>query len=184
MRFMKRNIIWYSVRNTGKRSSMVANPNKQELKSLAERFIKEQNTVTLATARLEIPWAAAVYYVNREFTLYFFSDPASRHIGESLKSGQASAAISVPASTWQEIQGVQASGIVSSIPPGLESIKVLRAYLKKYPFTREFFDSNQDLNLPAIMDRFKVRLYRFQPSLLYYLDNRIRFGFRGRVELS
>lgn len=157
---------------------------KLDLKGLTEGLIREQSTLTLATAQGDTPWAAAVYYVNREFTLYFFSDPASRHIQESLRSGQASGAISVPASTWKEIRGVQASGIISLVPPGLESIQSLRAYLKKYPFTKEFFDSNQELNLSAIMNRFKVRLYRFQPSVLYYLDNHIRFGFRERVELA
>ena len=159
-------------------------PDGQELKDLAKRLIAEQNTLTLATALQNIPWAAAVYYVNREFTLYFFSDPASRHIRESMNSGQASAAISVPASTWKEIRGIQASGVVSAVSPGLESINALRAYLKKYPFTKEFFDSNQDINLDAIVKKFKVRLYRFQPTLLYYMDNGIRFGFRKNVELS
>ena len=158
-------------------------PDKRDLRSLAERLISEQSTLTIATAEGDTPWAAAVYYVNRGFNLYFFSDPSSRHIKESLSSGQASGAISVPASTWQEIRGIQASGIISLVPPGLESIQSLRAYLKKYPFTKEFFDSDQELNLSAIMNRFKVRLYRFQPSILYYLDNHIRFGFRERVEL-
>ena len=155
----------------------------ENLKTLAENLIIEQSTLTLATAREDIPWAAAVYYVNRGFTLYFFSDPASRHIQESLKSGQVSGAISVPASSWQDIRGVQASGKISQVPPGLESIQILRAYLRKYPFTKDFFDSEATLNLDAIVDKFKVRLYRFQPSLLYYLDNSIRFGFREPVKI-
>jgi uncharacterized protein YhbP (UPF0306 family) len=159
-------------------------PDKPDLKSLAERLIEEQSTLTIATADGDTPWAAAVYYANRGFTLYFFSDPASRHIQEALKSGQASGAISVPASTWKEIRGVQTFGTISLVPPGLESIQSLRAYLKKYPFTKDFFESNQELNLSAIMNRFKVRLYRFQPSVLHYLDNHIRFGFRERVELE
>jgi hypothetical protein len=155
-----------------------------DLKSLTERLLTEQSTLTLATALADKPWAAAVYYVSRGFTLYFFSDPASRHIQESLKSSQASGAISVPASTWKEIRGIQTSGTISLVPPGMESIQSLRAYLKKYPFTKDFFNSKQELNLSAIMNRFKVRLYRFQPSVLYYLDNHIRFGFRERVELE
>jgi uncharacterized protein YhbP (UPF0306 family) len=155
-----------------------------DLKSLTERLLTEQSTLTLATAQADKPWAAAVYYVSRGFTLYFFSDPASRHIQESLKSSQASGAISVPASTWKEIRGIQTSGTISLVAPGMESIQSLRAYLKKYPFTKDFFNSKQELNLSAIMNRFKVRLYRFQPSVLYYLDNHIRFGFRERVELE
>lgn len=157
---------------------------KRDLKRLAEKLISEQSTLTIATAHGNISWAAAVYYVNRGFNLYFFSDPSSRHIQESLSSGQASGAISVPASTWQDIRGIQTSGIINLVPPGLESIQSLRAYLKKYPFTRDFFDSDQALSLSAIMKRFKVRLYRFQPSIMYYLDNHIRFGFKERVELA
>jgi len=157
---------------------------KEDLIARAKNLIFEQSTLTLATARKDIPWAAAVYYVSRGFTLYFFSDPASRHIQESLKSGQVSGAISVPASSWQDIRGIQASGKITLVSSGLESIQVLRAYLKKYPFTKDFFESKEKLNLDAIVSRFKVRLYRFQPSLLYYLDNSIRFGFRECVEIS
>ena len=49
---------------------------KEELIARAKNLIFEQSTLTLATARKDIPWAAAVYYVSRGFTLYFFSDPA------------------------------------------------------------------------------------------------------------
>ena len=158
-------------------------PSDQELKRLAEDLIMGQNTMTLATAQNNTAWAAPVYYVSIEFKLYFFSDPTSRHIQESMKSDQASAAIFYPASTWQEIRGVQMSGNIRSISLGLESLKALRAYLKKFPFTKEFFDSNQQMNLDAFVKRFRVKLYRFQPILLYYLDNQIRFGFRERVPL-
>ena len=158
-------------------------PSDSELKRLAEDLIMGQNTMTLATARNSIAWAAPVYYASIEFKLYFFSDPASRHIQECMESGQASAAIFFPASTWQEIRGVQMSGNIRSISVGLESLKVLQAYLKKFSFTKEFFDSSQEMNLDAFVKRFRVKLYRFQPILLYYLDNKIRFGFRERVSL-
>ena len=85
-------------------------PSDQELKRLAEDLIVGQNTMTLATAQYNTAWAAPVYYVSIEFKLYFFSDPTSRHIQESMESDQASAAIFSPASTWQEIRGVQMSG--------------------------------------------------------------------------
>ena len=158
-------------------------PSDQELKRLAEDLIVGQNTMTLATAQYNTAWAAPVYYVSIEFKLYFFSDPTSRHIQESMESDQASAAIFSPASTWQEIRGVQMSGNIRWISAGLESLKVLHAYLKKFSFTKEFFDSNQEMNLDAFVKRFRVRLYRFQPILIYYLDNQIRFGFRERVSL-
>ena len=160
------------------------NPTEQELKTLAEDVIKAQSAMTLATARENIPWAAPVYYAYLKYCFYFFSDPASRHIQESLAGNQASSAIYAPASTWQEIRGIQMSGSVENISPGLEAIEAVRAYLKKFSFTKEFFSSGQALDLSAFTSRFRVKLYRFKPSLIYYMDNSIRFGFREKITIA
>jgi uncharacterized protein YhbP (UPF0306 family) len=158
-------------------------PDEQGLRKLAEELIAAQNTVTLATAKDDVPWAAPVYYVNLEFIFYFFSDPDSRHIRESLQARRAAGAIFHQASTWREIRGIQMTGEIAHVSPGWEALKALRAYLKKFPFTEEFFERHQELDLEAFAKRFRVRLYRFQPMLLYYMDNRIRFSFREKVTL-
>jgi hypothetical protein len=158
-------------------------PNEQELRKLAEELIAGQNTVTLATAINDIPWAAPVYYVNLGFAFYLFSDPESRHIRESLETKHAAGAIFHQASTWKEIRGIQMTGEITQVSPGWEALKAVRAYLQKFPFTEEFFDRHQELDLEAFAKRFRVRLYRFQPTILYYMDNRIRFSFREKVPL-
>jgi uncharacterized protein YhbP (UPF0306 family) len=169
-------------KDTGKKGR-IKPPSGSELKQLAEGLIRDQNTVTLATASENTPWAASVYYSNMGFTLYFFSDPASRHIQEALKSKQVAGAIFHPASTWREIRGIQTTGLIQPLSPGIEALRALRTYLRKFPFTEDFFDSGQKMDLAGFAERFKVRFYRFQPTLLYYLDNRIRFSFRERVPL-
>ena len=58
-----------------------------------------------------------------------------------------------------------------------------RAYLKKFPFTKEFFISDQELDLNAFAKRFKVKIYKFKPDLVYYLDNGLRFGFKEKIIL-
>ena len=158
-------------------------PTGEELRVLADHLIGEQNTMTLATALREKAWAAPVYYVHLGFKFYFFSDPRSQHIREALESKQASAAIFAQGSTWKEIRGIQMSGEIRPLSPGVESLRGLRAYLRKFPFTREFFDSPRKLDLAAFAERFRVRLYRFQPHLLYYMDNSIRFSYREKVPL-
>jgi len=158
-------------------------PGQQELRKLAEQLIREQNTMTLSTAVKDVAWAAPVYYANLAFTFYFFSDPGSRHIQEALASRQAAAAIFHQSSTWREIRGIQMSGSLHPLSLGLESVRALRAYLKKFPFAQEFFVSGEKLDLDGFAKRFRVRLYRFQPDLFYYMDNRIRFSFRERIEL-
>jgi len=155
--------------------------NDQELKQLARDLIEKQSTMSLATAHGDVAWAAPTYYVFHKSCFYFFSDPHSRHIQESLASGQASSSIHDVVSTWQEIRGIQMSGSIQHVPAGLEALGAVRAYLKKFSFAKEFFDSSQKLDLMAFTKRFRVRLYKFKPDLIYYLDNAIRFGFREKI---
>jgi hypothetical protein len=158
-------------------------PSQEELRKLTEELLKEQSTMTLCTAAKDVAWAAPVYYANLQFLFYFFSDPASRHMQEALASRQAAAAVFHQSSTWKEIRGIQMTGDIQPLSPGLESVRALRAYLKKFPFTMEFFGSGEKLDLDGFSKRFRVRFYRFRPDVLYYMDNRIRFSFREEIEL-
>ena len=158
-------------------------PDQKQLKTLAKGLIDEQSTMTLATCRESVAWAAPVYYVFLKSAFYFFSDPESRHIVEALESGQASGAIHGFASGWQEIRGIQMTGRIETLSMGLESAEVIRVYLKKFQFTKNLFSSGVALNLDSFTSRFRVKLYRFKPTLIYYLDNSFRFGFRERVML-
>lgn len=159
-------------------------PDAGELRKLAEELIGEETTMTIATAHDNTPWAAPVYYVYRKSNFYFFSDPSSRHIQEAMMGEKASAAIFHQANTWQEIRGIQMSGSIIHVAPGLEAIRAIHAYLQKFPFTRDFFDSAHQVDLDAFVKKFKVRLYAFRPTLLYYQDNRIRFSFREKITLG
>jgi uncharacterized protein YhbP (UPF0306 family) len=159
-------------------------PDDGELRRLAEELISQQTTMTVSTAHENAPWAAPVYYAHRKFRFYFFSDPSSRHISEALESGKAAAAIFHQASTWKEIRGIQMSGSIIHMHPGLDAIRAIRIYLRKFPFTRDFFDPSLQIDLDAFTKRFKVRLYAFVPTLLYYQDNRIQFSFREKIRLE
>ena len=166
-----------------KTSDTKKTPTSRELTAMARQLVAEQNTLTLATAEGNTAWAAPVYYVFEKSTFYFLSGPNSRHITEALQNGQASGAVHAAASTWKEIKGLQMTGRIRAVKPGLEAVKVLRAYLKKYPFTTDFFKGNVTLDLDTFAERFGVKLYGFIPSLVYYLDNQIRFAFREKVTL-
>ena len=158
-------------------------PAPQHLLEMAKDLIREQRTMTLATCRENVAWAAPVYYIFTRSGFYFFSDPASRHIVEALESGQASGAIHGNAAGWREIRGIQMTGSIDVLSMGLESAEAIGIYLKKFQFTKDFFSSGGTLNLEAFTARFRVRLYKFNPTLVYYLDNSLRFGFRERVIL-
>ena len=156
---------------------------QRELKGRAMRLVEGQTTMTLATATGDKAWAAPVYFVFVNSAFYFLSAPASRHVKEALQSKQASSAIYASASTWREIRGLQMTGYIQVVDAGLEAIQVLRKYLKKFPFTGDFFKKKATPDIETFADRFGVKLYRFIPTLAYYLDNQVRFAFKAEVKL-
>ena len=156
---------------------------QDDLKKMALDLIDRISTLTLATAGGGGVWSAPVYYVYQNSLFFFFSKPDSRHITEALATGSAAASIHAYADSWQRIQGIQMSGAVKKAGLDLNSIKAVRAYLKKFPFTKEFFKDDDGMNIEDFYNRFKVHLYYFEPGLVYYQDNQIRFGFREAVEL-
>jgi uncharacterized protein len=161
----------------------LAQPDPQHLETLAERFVGENSVMVLATADDRQPWAAAVYYVYHRNDFCFFSAPDARHIQQAQASQKAAAAIFAYGTTWQQIRGIQMSGRIERISPGPAAARVIAEYLRKFSFSLDFFTSGTEVSLEAFTSRFKVHLYRFQPSEIYYLDNSIRFGFRQRVFL-
>jgi len=159
-------------------------PDRGELGRLALDLINRVSTMTLATSGPNTTWAAPVYYVYQDGKFFVFSKPDSRHIGEALAAGFAAAAIHAPAESWQHIRGLQMSGVIRKSGIDLKAISAVQAYLKKFPFTRDFFKDNQPADLNGFIARFKVSLYHFTPDRVYYQDNQIRFGFRAEICLE
>lgn len=147
-------------------------------------LINSQTTMTLATSDGRSAWAAPVYYVYVRCAFYFFSDPGSRHIQEGLTTGASSAAIHAPSTEWRDICGVQMSGSIERISLGREAASAFGAYLKKYPFCKEFFSPGSVLSLETFSGQFRAKLYKFVPDRVYYQDNRIKFGHRELVDLA
>ena len=155
----------------------------EQVAKRAVDLINSQNTMTLATADGESAWAAPVYYVYDGGAFYFFSDPESRHIQEGLSDSESSAAIHAPSIEWRDICGIQMSGKIKRVPLGREAATAFGAYLKKYPFCKEFFSPGSVLNLETFSGQFKAKLYKFTPQQVFYQDNRLQFGHREAVEL-
>ena len=137
----------------GRGTPAAAQPHKarseMDYESLALGLIEEQHIMTLATAGEGGPWAAPVYYAFLESAFYFFSDPSSRHIEESLLVRRASAAIFSQVFGWRDIRGIQMSGAVEPVAPGPVALRAIGSYLKKFPFTMDFFNPSGPIDLEA-----------------------------------
>ncbi|WP_319408636.1 pyridoxamine 5'-phosphate oxidase family protein [uncultured Desulfosarcina sp.] len=154
----------------------------EDWQQAARSLIQSESTLTLATAGESGPWSVPVYYVYLDNRFYFFSSPQSRHILQTMASGEAAASLFHQADSWQSIRGIQMKGTVDRIHSMGLSIKTIALYLKRFPFTREFFADDPNPDLDAFFSRFKARLYAFDPAEVYYIDNRFGFGTRQRID--
>jgi uncharacterized protein YhbP (UPF0306 family) len=154
----------------------------QNLVQRAKRLLREQFTMTLATAHGDAPWAASVYYIHRKKSQYFYSVHQSRHVLVALAGGRASATVFADSNSWQEIRGLQMAGSVSLVQPVLEALAALFTYMPKYSLVKDFFKARTKMDLEVFKQKFNVRLYRFTPPLIYYVDNGIKFGFHQEVK--
>ena len=154
----------------------------EEGRQAALALVQAESTLSLATAGESGPWSAPVYFVCVNGSFYFFSSPQSRHIRQALDSGKAAASLFHPADSWQAIRGIQMTGKLERIRSAALSMKAVVSYLKRFPFTREFFPENPTPDPNAFFSRFKARLYAFTPTDVYYIDNRFGFGTRQRID--
>ena len=154
----------------------------EDWRQAALDLIQAESTLTLATAGEAGPWSAPVYYVCFDGRFHFFSAPQSRHIQQAMESRAAAASLFHQADSWQNIRGIQMTGTVERIRSVALSLKTITIYLKRFPFTRDFFPDDSTPNLDAFFSRFKARLYAFTPTDVFYTDNRFGFGNRQRID--
>jgi uncharacterized protein YhbP (UPF0306 family) len=141
-------------------------------------YLRTHRVMTLATQGAGGPWAAAVYYANAGFKLYFLSSPASRHCRNLAADPHAAAAIQEDYADWPEIKGVQLEGEVAELRDADE--RHARAlYGEKFPVVRGA--SGAAAALARALE--KVRWYRLTPRRLWFIDNSLGFGHRDEIKL-
>lgn len=136
-------------------------------------YIAAHNTLTLATEHNGKPFAASLFFASDGFTLYFVSDPKTRH-AENLKGNSLIAAtISEDQHDWRAIQGVQIEGICKEIANENESTRAQDFYTRKFPFVDE---------LGAAMAQ--IKFYKIEPTWVRFIDNTRGFGFKEEINLG
>ncbi|MBM2809862.1 MAG: hypothetical protein HW416_621 [Chloroflexi bacterium] len=153
------------------------------LRQTALRYIEDHNTVSVATREAEGVWASTVFYANVGFTLYFLSEPKTRHAQNVAANPAVAATINEDYRDWQQIKGIQMSAICTEVTGKREVMRALASYVKKYPFVKQFLSPGQLLRGMQVAGRaLDVRLYRLAPTSLLFIDN--QRGFSNRQEIS
>ncbi len=152
---------------------------QEALRAEVLAYLAERYSFTLATNGPAGPWAAGLYFASDGLTLYFLSDPASRHCQDIAANQRVAAAIHEDYKDWREIRGVQLEGTVEPVVGAADLARAWGVYLGKFPFVRRFRVGD----VLEIMGRaVRARFYRLVPSRVLYLDN--RKGFSHREELT
>ena len=139
-------------------------------------YLEHHQVMTLATAGSGGPWAAAVFYANHGFDLFFLSADDTRHVREFTANPRAAATIQEDYKDWSTIKGIQLEGSVRKLT-GAERREAIALYQKKFPFI-----ISAGAQIQSALRR--VSWYRLTPDRLYYIDNSQGLGHRDQIELD
>ncbi len=141
------------------------------LRALA--YLNSHHVMTLATVGEGAPWAAAVFYANDGFDIFFLSAAHTRHARHLATQGRAAGAIHEDYHDWQTIQGIQLEGAVEKLSDEAQAA-AQALYQARYPFIAQ--------GPPEMTSAWqRVGWYRLRPDRLYFVDNSQGFGHRDLI---
>lgn len=139
------------------------------------KYLQQHRVMTLAVQDEGTIWAAAVFYVNLDFRLFFLSADHTRHARYLAANPWTAATIQEDYIDWREIKGIQLEGAVTRLADADRELAIA-AYVGKYPFVIDPRSGMQPLL--AV-----VNWYCLTPSKLFFIDNSKGLGHRDEVPL-
>lgn len=128
-------------------------------------------------------WTAPVFYAADGFDLIWVSSPNSRHSKAIEADNHVAASIYDGKSQWQKIQGLQLEGQVETSIDGKSQQELQRLYVRKFPFTGQFFSQQKTLPEPIKAKVNDVVFYRLRTSRIVLIDNTVSFGFHYELKM-
>ena len=163
-----------------------------KVKEQVLKYLKEHYTMTIATAEGETPWAASVFYANDGFTLYFLSDPESRHSENIAGNPVVAVTINEDYHDWRKIKGIQMEGKAELVTTEDQVARAVETYVNKYSFTAAYLKlisspfpkivGHLDKLLsrlplvPGLPTTFTASFYKVIPTKVRFIDNEKSFS--------
>lgn len=150
-----------------------------------KEYLVAHNTVTLASCSTNGPWAAAVFFVSdANLTLYFKSDPKTRHMRDILDDPRVAATVQDDGQAWQSIRGLQLLGTCRGVDAD-DASRVNDLYLEKFPFLDALTDDSSDKDERILAERVrKTPFYQLCPRWIRLIDNTGGFGHKIEISIS
>ncbi len=183
---------------------MAKNSKDEELKAKVLDYLKQHNTMTLATAHDNKPWAASVFYASKDFTLYFLSDPAiTQHCKNIAQNPCVSVTIDEDyplkaVDDWRKVKGIQMEGMAKMLTSEEEIAEAVGVYAGKYPSVASYLKLmvSPFPRIVAFLERVAkglpfapsftavsvVRFYQVVPTGVWFVDNERSFERREAVK--
>lgn len=148
------------------------------------RLIDTSKVMSIAVVSNGTAWSVPVYYLFDDKGFYFFSNPKARHIklSENLLAAASNdlsaASIFRDDADIKNLAGIQMSGTILKSPLNARSVLVAKRYCTHFKISGNAVDI-----LGFFASKFHASLYRFEPEMVYYMDNSKGFGSREEVDL-
>ena len=159
-------------------------PERDALVAEVQAYLKSHHVMTVATVGDGLPQAADVFYASDGFTLYFVSDPSTRHGANIARQPQVAVTIHEDYDDWRQIQGLQIEGPARLVSSKLELVKAMAVYLAKYPWARPFLASPAAISAQVARKTSGIRFYKVSPHWVRFVDNSKGFGHHEELILA
>jgi uncharacterized protein YhbP (UPF0306 family) len=136
--------------------------------------------VSLATVVQGTAHAASVMFALEDFSLYWTSDPGTRHSLAIENETRVAATVAPDYSDFRLIRGVQIAGRARRLSAAGEASHARELLQRRFPFLREL--DALPAALRAALD--KTAYYRLDPDAITWIDNTKGFGSRHTLQIS
>jgi uncharacterized protein len=136
--------------------------------------------VSLATVAGGAAHAASVMFAFEDFSLYWTSDPGTRHSLAIEENPCVAATVAPDYSDFRLIRGLQITGRARHLNAADEAAHARELLRRRFPFLREV--DALPAALRAALD--KTAYYRLDPDAITWIDNTKGFGNRRTLQIS
>lgn len=144
-----------------------------------EAFLDAHHVMTLATGAGGVPHAASLMYAREGFTLYWTSDPATRHSRELESDNRVAATIAPDYTDFRVIRGLQIAGRAERLTGATDVARTRVLMEKRYVFLAELARGPEALRAAYA----KADFYALHPARITLIDNTRGFGSKETLEL-
>jgi uncharacterized protein YhbP (UPF0306 family) len=135
--------------------------------------------VSLATVADGAAHAASVMFAVEDLSLYWTSDPGTRHSLAIERNSRVAATVAPDYEDFRTIRGLQIAGRARRLGEAAEAAHARELLRERFPFLREL--DALPAALRAALD--KTAYYRLDPDAITWIDNTKGFGNRHTLRI-